>query len=387
MNEQETPKKKWKFLHRLLALLTTTALLLGALFLVVNRDTYNLDALKRRLAMRKVETSDSGQAAPFTHGGGDNLSFACLSDGIVTASTAGIRYYTFSGDQYTERVFPMEFPVLTANGSCALAYNAGGSAVYRYQGGQEAQVLELEKGGELLSARVNGSGWTAVTAQESGYKGSVLVYDSQGKPVFRVNRSSVFVADAAVAPDCKSVAIITLGEKDGTFDSELLVFRLDREEPVAQVSLGTGMPLDLDYESEQIWVLTENELMAVTTQDWKRQDYSFGRSFLKHASLDGDGFGLVLLGRYRAGTADRALSIGPDGQVLGQVELKGQTLDCAAAGRYLCLLTGGQLVLYTRDMTPYRTLDDTQGARFTAMAANGSALLADRQQAWLYIPD
>ena len=29
----------------------------------------------------------------------------------------------------------------------------------------------------LLSARVNDSGWLAVTAQQSGYKGSVTVYN------------------------------------------------------------------------------------------------------------------------------------------------------------------------------------------------------------------
>ncbi len=37
-------------------------------------------------------------------------------------------------------------------------------------------------------------------------------------------------------------------------------------------------------------------------------------------------------------------------------------------------------------MSLYRALEDTQDGRFTALSPNGSALLADSQQAWLYIP-
>ena len=37
-------------------------------------------------------------------------------------------------------------------------------------------------------------------------------------------------------------------------------------------------------------------------------------------------------------------------------------------------------------MTIYLALEDTQDARFTALTPNGSALLADSQQAWHYIP-
>ncbi|MEI3140174.1 MAG: hypothetical protein V8S34_00355 [Lawsonibacter sp.] len=53
----------------------TAALVLGALALVVYRDRLNLDAVKRWLSYRALETSDTGEAAPFTHAGGDKLSW------------------------------------------------------------------------------------------------------------------------------------------------------------------------------------------------------------------------------------------------------------------------------------------------------------------------
>ena len=386
MKEQESPKKQQNILVRLLAFLTTAALIFGALFLVVNWEEYNLDAIKRKLALRSVPTSASGEAEPFTHGGGTDISFAYLDDGLVMTSAAGVRYYTFAGTQYAEQVVPMEHPVLEDAGAYAVAYGAGGQQLWMYHGGEETFSMTLEGEGDLLSARLNDSGWLAVTAQESGYKGAVTVYNAAHERVFRLNRSSTFVADAAVSPDCKRVAVVTMGQKDGRFESQLLVYALNSEEPEVQISLGGMAPLDLEYENEQIWVLGENALLSISTTDWSSSSHSFGRSYLKGCELGGDGFALVLLGRYRAGSADQALVVTPDGKAEYTMDLHGQVLSFDAAGKYLCLLTGGQLEVYTRELELYRSLDQVQGARIAALSGNASALLADRQQAWMYIP-
>lgn len=383
----DEPKKKPNFFLRLLALLVTLALVLGALVLVVYRDRYNLDALKRWAASRSVETGEGGQARSFTHGGGDHLTFACLGDGVMMASSAGMRYYSLSGQLYAEEVTSMEHPVLMATASAGAAYDAGGASLYLCQRGEESFTLTLEGDGDLLSARLNSSGWLAVTAQESGYKGSVTVYDSGHQRIFRLNRSSTFVVDAAVSPDCKSVAVVTMGQSGGAFQSELLVYPLNSEKPSVRLSLGNLAVLDLDYETDQIWVLGEDALMSVKPDGSDSSVYSFGHSFLKGCSFSGDGFALILLGRYRAGSADEALSIGPDAQVTARLGLAGQVLSFSAAGRYLCLLTGSELDIYTPDMALYRSLADTQGARYAALSSNASVLLADRQRAWMYIPN
>ena len=61
-------------------------------------------------------------------------------------------------------------------------------------------------------------------------------------------------------------------------------------------------------------------------------------------------------------------------------------LDFDAAGRYVSLLTGDQLDIYTSDFTPYSSLDQTQNARYISLTDSGAALLANSQQAWLYLP-
>ena len=100
-----------------------------------------------------------------------------------------------------------------------------------------------------------------------------------------------------------------------------------------------------------------------------------------------EGFALLLTGRYQAGGATQALIVGPEGELAQTMELSGQILGLSAAGGYCALLTGSELAIYTRELAPYATLTTTQGARLVSLSPNGSALLANDEQAWLYIPD
>ena len=102
--------------------------------------------------------------------------------------------------------------------------------------------------------------------------------------------------------------------------------------------------------------------------------------------LGGDGFALLLTGRYRSGSADRALVIGKDTQAVQTIPLTNQILDYAASGGYCALLTGSRLNLYDNELVLNSSLNNTLAARRLDLAPDGSALLANDQQAWLYIP-
>ena len=180
MDENKTapaPKrlKKPDRLLRLLALLATAALLLGAMVLVIYRDTINVNTLKHWLDYRNMDTGATGESAPFSHAGGDKLSVAYLDSGVVTASAAGAHYYTLDGEQLAEEVRSLENPVLTASRTTAVVYDAGNQSLFSFRDGEENFSLSLEGEADLLSARPNDSGWLAVTAQQSGYKGADTV--------------------------------------------------------------------------------------------------------------------------------------------------------------------------------------------------------------------
>ena len=375
--------KKPNIAVRLLVLAVTAALVLGALFLVVYRDTYNLDSLKRWLAARNLE---AGEATPFTHAGGDKLSIVYLDSGVVTASTAGAHYYSLDGSPQIDEVLSMENPVLTASNTTAVVYDAGNQDLFVFRNGEETFRLTLEGSNDLLSARVNDSGWLAVTAQQSRHKGAVTVYDSHGEEVIGIGLTTAFAVDAAISPDRKTVAVVTMGQESGSFFSRLLFYPVNQQEPSAQVDLGNITVLDLDYEDDVLWILGEDRLITVTPDGETVQTFVFTPSYLKGCSLGGDGFAFLLTGRYRSGGADQALVINSNAQAVHSLSLSNQMLAYAAKGDYCALLSGSRLALYNSGLEQYASLENLQAARRLDLTPSGSALLANSQQAWLYIP-
>lgn len=390
---QETPNapvkraKKPNFLFRAAALAVTIALVLGSLFLVVNRDRYNLDALKRWLSYRSLTTSETGEGEPFPYSGGSSQTLEHLGDGVLFASNTGARYYSLSGDLYEEQVVNLTNPVLCASDGAGVVYDAGGQSLMLFRDGVQDFSLTLEGDGDLLSARVNDAGWLAVTAQESGYKGSVTVYNSEYEKVINISLSSTFLVDAAVSPDCRTVAVVTMGQSAGSFQSQLLLYPTNAQEPSATIPLGSMTVLDLEYEQNHIWVLGDSALTVASANGQSSATYSFGRDYLKGCALDGDGFALLLFGRYRAGAAAQMVTVGPDAAMTAARDLTGQVLSFDAAGRYLSLLTGDNLTVYTPDLEPYATLESAQNARYLTQISNGTVVLADQQKAWLFVPD
>ena len=92
------------------------------------------------------------------------------------------------------------------------------------------------------------------------------------------------------------------------------------------------------------------------------------------------------MGRYRSGSADQALLVNSSAQVVQSIALTGQVLDYAAAGEYCALLTGSQLSVYNTSLEFVAGVKNSRAARRVDLNTNGSALLANDQQAWLYIP-
>lgn len=384
--DEKVPKKQ-NLLSRIVALFLTVCLILGGVVLVVYRDRLNLDALRRLLEYRHLQTSQTGEAVPFSHAGGKQMSIAYLKSGVLTASSTGVRYYSVSGDLYVEEVMNMEHPVLHSVGDIGVAYDAGGKTLFVFRDRAEVFQLELEGSGDLLSARVNENGWLVVTAQESGYKGAVTVYDSSyTRKMIQINLSSTFIVDAAISPDNKTVAVVTMNQEAGAFQSQVWFYPIDAKEPSAIVNLGNKVALDLDYEDDTLWVLGESSVTIIGKNGETSNTYSLGRDYLKGASLDGDGFALLLLGRYRSGSANRAVTIGADGTELGSMAITSSALAQSAAGRYIGLLSGDELSIYTWDFTPYSSITQTGNARYLSLSDDGSTMLANAQHIWLYLP-
>lgn len=385
--EQAKPKRRLpRFLVRLTATLVVLAVALGLVAALVFRDRLNADSVRRWFTYRSLIRSDSGRAESFPYGGDLTDTFAVLDGDLLVCSRNAISLYSGSGTQYIDQSAGMENPVVNTNGSLAVVYDAGGSDLYVL--GQRSLVWSANDLESILSARINRNGQLTVVTQDSGYRGMVTVYDAAYSPVMYIELSSAFVMDAALSDNGHTLAILTVGQSGGAFTTNLELYEMNYASgaytPDFTCQLGGGVVLETRHTASAVWTLADRGL-TVTDHEGRSSGVSWADKHLRRYTLNGDGFAAVLLGRYRAGSQAELWVVDETGQRC-ILELNEQVLSISAAGRYLAVLTGDRLDIYTDKLELYNTLEGTQGARNVLLMPDGSAILISADSAGFYIP-
>lgn len=389
-SEPEPPKRRSHPLIRLIAFLVTVALACGAVFLVVNRDKINFDALRRWFTYRTLARSDTGVGESFAYQGGGSLTLAACNGDLLSVSQTGVRLYSPGGVAYVEDTVTLSHPVCQVSKNAAVVYDAGGTflAVYR----DREQVFQLEGNATILSARLGTNGSLAVVTRSSGYKGVVTVYNSSFRRLLELNLSSAFALDAVPSPDGRDVLVVAAGEQDHLFNCTLARYTIadiDPENPVPSAvwPLGNRLPLDLIWDANGIRVMAEyaalaadNELRETAAVDWSDR-------YLKRYSLLCSDVFVTLTGKYQAGSQTTLEVYDRSGERLGFLESSRPILDLSAAGKYVAVLSAQQLDIYTQDLELYATIANTQNASHVVLLEDGSVFLADQSTAWLQLPN
>lgn len=381
------PKEKPNPILRLLAFLLTLALLLGAVALVAYRDRINLDAIKRYFTYRSLERSDSGQIDAFQFDSSGRGGFSSLGDDLLVWSSAGIRLYSSSGVEYLNDALSLLHPMADIRDDAAVVYDAGGTTLRVYADRAQIFSLDAEQGHEILSARMGPGRTLAVVTRETGYKGVVTLYGSDFQPTMAIRISTRYVMDAIPSQDGKTIAVLTVGQSNNTFESTLALYDRAGDEAFAQCSLGNNAILDLSCSGGVFWALGETGLSIVSTDGAANLTCDYGGAYLKDYSLGGDGYAALLLGKYRAGSSTTLTTVDTKGETIATLDLEDQILDLATSGRYVAVLTASTLTIYTKDLQVYETIDNTMGARNVVLRSDGTAYLASGETAQLCIPD
>lgn len=387
--ETPPPKKRPNLFLRLLAFLVTLALVAGAIFLVVNRDKLNFDALKRWFTYRSLAQSDSGGGEAFPYQGGNSLTLVNCGGDLLSVSKTGARLYSPGGTAYIEDTFTMEQPVCQVSGRRAVVYDAGGSALRVYSNREQVFMWE-EEDATILSARLNAGGYLAVVTRASGYKGVVHVYNDRCKPVLSLRISSAYVLDAVVSPDNRSLLTVTAAQENRLFASTLARYSLSELDPDAPTptvtwSLENQLPLDLVWDSNGLRVVTEYSALAADGSLTQTGRLDWADRYLKRYSLLGGDAIITLTGKYRSGSQTTLEVIDRSGQVTASLDQSQPILSMSAAGKYIGVLTSQELSIYTQDLTLYATVEN-QGASHVVMLEDGSAYLATQDTARLCLP-
>ena len=359
-------------------------IVLGVVVVAAYRDGTGFDVLRRYFNYGSKETI--GGESIYDYDASPSNRFAVVGDHLAVLSAASIRVLDSTGGEVWSAPVKMDHPALVSGGERAVGYDVGGTELHLVDSEGEVLTLTANEDEPLISARLNDKGWLAVTAERRNYKGWVTVYDGEGELVFKFESSRRYVTDAYVTDDCKFLAAVTLGQEDGVFVSNVVLYDLTKEDPVANYDVSDGLVVSIGQQGDQLVTVSDTGLTFAGTDGTIDASYAFGEEYLREYDLGGEDFAVVQLNRYQSGSVGKVISVAADGTELGSLDVNREILDLSASDRYLAVLYMDSLVIYNRELQVYATLNGTDYAKAVLMRPDGSALLLSSESATLFLP-
>ena len=386
-DEDGAPRKraeKRRVRRKILLLALVLILVLGVVLVAAYRDGTGFDVLRRYLNYGRVETV--GGEALYDYDASTNNRFAVLGDHLAVLSDSSLEILNKNGEEAWKAPVKMASPALIYGGGRAAAYDVGGHNIYVLA--EKGKTLELETPAEepIIAVTMNRQGWLAVTTEKKNRKGMVKVYDDKMEEVFDFNSSRRFVMDAYVTDDCKYLAAVTLGQEGGNFVSNVVLYDLGKEDPVADYSVVDGLVLEIGQQGGNLATVSDTCITFAKTNGTVVGSYDYKNEYLRGYSLEADDFAPLLLNRYQSGSVGRLVTVADDGTEIAHLDINEEVQSLSARGRYLAVLYLDSLVIYNRNLEVYASLQGTGDAKDVLVRADGSALLLSPEEARIFLP-
>ncbi len=382
MAETTTEKRKQKRGRRFRPFLLVLAAVLALVTAGAYRDGTGFDAIRRRLNYGGAET---GQVR-YRYEISPKNRFAALGNRLVVLSDVSVCLLDQNGGEAWSAPVNMANPAMAQGGGRVVAYDVGGTELYVLDENGEALHLTSDISSAFLSATLNRKGMLAVTAEKPGLKGSAVVYGDAMQELFAFNSSQRFLMDAYVTDDGGYLAAVVLGQEEGVFVSNVILYDLTQEAPLADYDVTGGLVLSIGQTGDYLATVSDTCLTFASLMGSVRAVYSYGGSFLRDYDLNGDGFAVLLLNQYQSGNVGRLVTVDDSGRELGSLDIRQEIRDISAAGRYLAVLYTDSLVVYNQDLQVYASLRGVDDAGGVLMRTDGTALLLGSDSAKLFLP-
>lgn len=380
LNEKQ---RKWPVRRIILFAVLVLVVCLGVAAYVF-RDSLNLDAARR--FVRYLNVSGGGTDGQFLFDAGNANQYADFDGGLAVAGATGISTYEADGSEFTVVQEKLTTPAIAHAGKQVMAYDVGGYALHVIRAGK-GSVLDVTAERPILDADLAEDGSVCYSTSESGYKSVLCIYNGNQALIYRRLSASQYLPICAVSKGAAYVAAAALGQSGGAYETEIQIYRTDSEEMADSVSFGGELIYDLTFADEKtILAVGEQHARWYSTAGEQLGSYDYSDYYLKDFDFGGSGFLTLVLNMYQAGNRYQVTTVGAAGEALGSLDFDEQILDFSAAGKYVAVLTAGQLRIYDNTMHLYAQTDNDAGATNVVQRTDGTVILLGSGRAERYVP-
>lgn len=198
---------------------------------------------------------------------------------ILLVSGEGIRAYNTSGQEAWRAQEGNTTPFIDIAGKYLLVGETAGKSFSLYSGNKLLRSCKLEN--NLISAKLNESGYTILFSEEAGYKGMATVQNLKGNEIFRWHSGEGYIIDADLSDDNRYLAVSQLMTNKEKAYSRILFFDIEKNEQIAVTECEDSVAAKLDYSGGGWIAVSESGLMGFNKTGKQKYNVSFqGRTIV-----------------------------------------------------------------------------------------------------------
>ena len=353
-----------------LVVILAVLLLLAAVVLVAIMQAKGISPKDLFADREEREILTGGKTDELSYQNGDDGAFGFAGERLIVASQHSIRIYNFGGEEVFTQSTIMTRPAINICGEAAVVFDIGGKELDIIDENEQVKTLTAE--GEIVSAALNENGWMALCAQESGYNGTVTVYNKTGKPVYKWYSGEGYVLGARVSPNNKKLAVLTV---DGS-GSKVSFFKLSSEDVQGTYEIAElGMEI-VWLGSDRLALLSDSGVTYMTTQGEEKAKYIFEDPSLRNIDFREDGGFAAALSPFQVGTEGTLISVSKEGEELGSIDIREEVLDISVCEEYIGVLYSGRILVYTKDLQVWAEFNGTGTTQEIQVLSDGRVIAA-----------
>lgn len=347
--------------------MVTIALIIGFVLIFIYRDELGGQGLGT--ASGSGEATDYGE--PFTYETGSMQVYSAAGDSLAVASTGGIQLMDPSGRIVMRQIISMGAPAISACKKYAAFFDVGGTQLRVADISGELHKLDTEN--PIISVTMNSSGYMAVITQEPGYKGEIIVYNSDVNPIYKWSSGSKTILKACVAEDNKTMAVLGIDGQWGYVDTYSLT--VDSTEPEDSFYASEELFFDIRYlSSGNIITISEDRLIILGNSLEIKGEYDYTGLYISDYELGSD-FSVLALSRQRSGSGGSLVCIDSMANVLGEMETTREVSGISLSDKSFITLYPDSIVKYSKALEELSEKQDILGVRRAICRDSGDVAL------------
>lgn len=267
-------------------------------------------------------------------------------------------------------------PILEDSGVYTLLYDQGTKSMRLDTTSDNVYEHDVENNIFCADVAKNGSVAYATTSSEK--KCDIIVSDKSLKEKLKTSISYGYVVDIAINDSASKIAFVAVNSENAQLKTKLYTYNIGSSEPKAEIDLPLGNVVDIEYSSNNLYVIGDTYLGVVSGQKKYEPVFDSGKiNTIIFTYTPSDELLLVYNG-YNNSTDNILIKVKPNGKIRKEATVKGNVKSISASSSSVSVLTNTEIINYSLSKLKEKSripVDDT----VKSICRMGSGVYAHRQ--------